>query len=298
MFVRFKQAAFAASVLFVGACASLPAHEALPAEARDKIVNTEVAVPVKQNEIYVFVPDSQVGAATGGGLLGALIDVGINSVRTGKAEDAVKPLRSAVVDYNYDQTLSTEFQKALSQVSWMGVDNVHVIKDVTPAAMDQVFNNSRDGAVLFTVTDYRLSNDADVLSVTVTAALFARSDALRALKPAKSGKSQTALPNSLYHNTLLFETMAPNATSDRPHNIDMWSANNGAALRAALQQGASELAALLASDIQHVQGMPDESKGQRELNNQTGQVIAVDTDGSAMRFKDGTLAYATNSVRQ
>src|SRR5438105_2590773 len=75
-------------------------HQSLADAARDKISSTDVVLPIRQNEIYVFVPNSNAAAAAGGGLIAALADAAINSVRTTKAETAVKPLRDALVDFN------------------------------------------------------------------------------------------------------------------------------------------------------------------------------------------------------
>src|SRR5580692_1676538 len=105
MKTHYARLAILLPVLFLGACAGIPPHEALPDAARDKISSTEVVLPIKQREIYVFVPNSTAGAASGGGLIGALVDAGINDIRTSKAEAAVKPLRDALVDFDFDKIL-------------------------------------------------------------------------------------------------------------------------------------------------------------------------------------------------
>jgi hypothetical protein len=290
---------FLAMAIGVGACATpVPPHEALPLAARDKIANTELAVPIKQSEIYVFVPNSQIATYGGGGLLLALIDVGVNSVRTGKAEDAVKPLRDSIVDFNFDETMSSELRTSLSAVSWMGVDSVHPVKDVTNKNLDGILDASKDGAVMFATTDYHLSNDADLLYITLNASLFANNDALRALKQTKKSDIKTMLANALYHNVLVFVVKPDGATSDRDKNIALWSANNGAAMRTALKSGASELAAMLAADVQQSDPpAPGDAKGERTVEGITGQIIASDAGGSVVRFKDGTLKYASTSVQ-
>src|ERR1700683_849873 len=93
----------------LGACSSVPVHESLPVAAREKISSADVFVPIRQNEIYVYVPPSTAGSSAGasagllGGLVGAAIDAGVNDVRSSKAETAVKPLRDSLVDFNFDQ---------------------------------------------------------------------------------------------------------------------------------------------------------------------------------------------------
>src|SRR6185437_6348792 len=100
--------------LLLGACSTLPVHQALPAEAQDKIASTDVVLPIHQSEIYEFVPNSTGGAVAVGGLLGAIIDAGVYDVRTSKAETAVKPLRDAIVDYDFDKAFQSDMKGALA----------------------------------------------------------------------------------------------------------------------------------------------------------------------------------------
>src|SRR5215469_3554927 len=147
------------------------------------------------------------------------------------------------------------------------------------------------GAVLFVTTDYHLSNDGDVLYVTVAASLFGNNDALRALKTPQAKPPRTSLKNALYHNTLVFETKIAGSTSDRDHNIASWSADHGAAMRAALDTGTRELAAMLSADIQRGASDSADPPGAHmaTVENQTGTILGSDDNGSVVRFKDGTL---------
>ena len=292
------------TVSSLAACAGIPPHEYLPAPARDRIATTDVVVPIRQSEIYVYVPPSTAGATGGaafgivGALVGAMVDASVNSVRTSKAEAAVKPLRDSLVDYSFDTSLQGDLKASLGQVSFLNVADVHEVKDVTDDALDAALTGSKQGAVLFATADYHLSNDGDVLYVTVAASLFANNDALRALKAPQSKPPRTSLKNALYHNTLVFETKIPGATSDRDHNIAGWSADNGAAMRGALDTGARELAAMLAADIRRSEsdGVDPPGAVTATLENQTGTVLGSDDNGSILRFKDGTLKFAAKSV--
>lgn len=282
----------------LGACSTLPPHEAFPPAARDKISTTEVVMPIQQAEIYVYVPPAQGGA--GFGLIGALIDVSIDQVRTGKAEAAVKPLRDAVVDYNFDDVFKSEISHSLSAVPWMGAATFRVVRDVSPDTMEKTLKNSQAGAVLFIAADYNLSNDGDELTVKLYANLLPNNDGLRALKPAKKDSKKLALPaNALYRNVLVYKTRIPPAPSGRDGTIAAWSADHGAATRAALGMAAAKLARLLAEDIQRTEedGAAAAKAGNTvKIEGRPGQSIGSDTDGTAVRFADGTLAYVTPSM--
>jgi hypothetical protein len=297
MKTQYARLAILLPVLILGACAGIPPHEALPDAARDKISSTEVVLPIKQREIYVFVPNSTAGAASGGGLIGALVDAGINDIRTSKAEAAVKPLRDALVDFDFDKILRDDVKTSLSQVSWIHGDNTRVIKEVTNDNLDKVLDASKSDAVLFVAADYHLSNDSDEFFITAGVSLFPINDALKAIKA--GGKSpKSSLTNSLYHNSLAFKTKAPNATSDRDQNIATWSKSNGAAMRAALKFGAEKLAALIAADLQGQDNAAASSDAAAAvmIDGQPGDIVSRDADGAIVRFKDGTLAYVTTAA--
>jgi len=268
--------------LLLSACAGVPPHEGLPPAAKDQIASTEVVVPIQQSEIYVFVPQETAGAANG--LIGALVDVTVDAIRTSKAEKSVKRLRDALVDYNFDTVMQRQVQTALLQLPWLHVDNVHVIKETTSDSLDQALASSKDAAVMFTTADYQLSNDGSVLTVTVTASLFPKSDALRALKQGRSSSTLSAPANSLYHDTLKFEMRGPKATTDRDSNMDNWSANNGAAARAGLNQAAAKLSWLLAQDLQSTMTSP------------SGAIANTDNSGSLTREQNGTLSFVALSA--
>jgi hypothetical protein len=250
--------ALGASALGMGACTTvLPEHVPLSLAARDSIASTELIAPIKQNEIYLFVPASQVAAAGGGGLLLALIDAGVDSTRTHNAEEAVKPVRDAIVDFNFDEVMRADLQKSMSTVPFLKLDGARVIKEVTDASLDAAIVQSKASAVLFTTADYQLANDGSTLTVVLWANMFANSDALAALKPPKgNAKLKSALANALYRNRFTYTAAFPGTVGERPANLAVWSANNGAELRKALTDASAALAAKMAEDIQASPGVP------------------------------------------
>jgi hypothetical protein len=238
----------------LSACATAtPLQVPLAQAARDNIASSEIVAPIKQNEIYVFVPASTVATAAGGGLLAALVDAGIDAARTHSAEEAVKPLRDAVVDYNFDETLRIDLETTVSQIDWMHLSGTRVIKDTQPPAIASAITGSKDAAVLLATSDYHLSNDASELTITLAADMFPNSASLKALKTGRAGKTASDPANAVYRNNFSYTAKVPGTAGDRAANITAWSADNGAALRKALNDGASELANRLANDLQSKQ---------------------------------------------
>eukprot|EP01030_Chromulinospumella_sphaerica_P023670 gene23670-23709_t len=235
----------------LSACVTpVPFKVALPTAARDAVPSTEVVAAVKQSEIYVYVAPVNTGGQ--GGLIGALVAAGIDAAVTEKAQTAVKPARDAIVDYDFDGRLRADLQQSLGQVSFLKVDGVRVTKDALQPGLDKAVTGSKSGAVLITVADYQFSADAASVTVTLSADLFANSPALAPFKPTATANSKIVAygGNSIYRNTFTYMTLLPAPTTNRDANISMWAANNGKAIRDALDAGSAAVAGKLATDIQ------------------------------------------------
>jgi hypothetical protein len=260
------------------ACVAVtPDHVPLPAQARAGISSTEVVLPVSQSELYIDVPASHISTATGGGLLPALIDAGIDSARASSAAKAVKPLNDAVVDFNFDTMLADQVRQSMAATDGIHVDTVRVIKDASAASMDQALAASKDGAVLIAITNYHLANDGGSLWIEVHAGLYKNG---AGPKPAGAGGDSPSAPaNALYRNTFWFTTTVPEASANRDHNISVWSADHGARLRADLKRGALKVSQLMISDIQATDATPG---------------IVTSPDGALERKADGTEVFRAN----
>src|SRR6185437_11881716 len=167
------------------------------------------------------------------------------------------------------------------------------VREVTNDKLDGMLDASKDSSVLFVSADYRLSNDGDVLDIVAMASLFPKDDALKAMvKTASTSGPKTSMANALYRNNFVFELKLPGSTDDRDKNIAMWSADNGAAMRAALDRGAKEIASMVAADLQNgdqpdasateltaeptTTGLPLDAKGKLVINDDRGQLLRMD----------------------
>jgi hypothetical protein len=271
--------------LGLSACARMPPdHVALDIQARNNVHSTDVVAPVRQGEVYVFVPQTSTGGQ--GGLLGALVAAGIDSVRTSKAEDAVKPLRDAVVDFNFDDVLRQDLKASMSKVQWLNVTEVKVIKDVATASLDSAITDSKASAVLMVAADYHLSNDGSTFDIAIKANLFPNSLALTQPKTTDANaKPKSDVNNAIYRNAFTFEAKVPGATEDRDRNMNVWAANHGELLRAATTKGVAKLTELIAADIQEAPLVTTEQA-------KVEKVLGDGPDGVLTRHANGTLAFA------
>ena len=105
----------AACVLFLSACASA-SRVALAPETRAQLGQVKTLACFDQQEMNASITPSNIAQFTGGGLIPALIDAGINSSRAKRAEAAVAPIRDALIGFD----VSAEFNAALTQALGAG----------------------------------------------------------------------------------------------------------------------------------------------------------------------------------
>jgi hypothetical protein len=274
MSFRIGEACALLLAMTLGACATTPTHVALSPAAQANIASTEVVAPILQSEIYVYVPPTTAGQ--GNGLIGALIDAGVDRYRAGTAERDIKGLRDTLVDLDFDRDLKSQLQTSLSKIVWLHLDGVRVVKELTVKGLSDDITGSKDSAVIIAIADYHLSNDGSQLVITANLDLHANSPALAPFKPAgaKADGPVYASSNSLYRNHFTFQCTLHDV-GKRDVNMAAWSANNGAAIQSAMKLGVAKIGDMIALDLQG---------GEVDLS-------ANDPNGAMARLDDGSLLY-------
>ncbi len=306
--MRLRLAALAAIVpaFLLGACVTQgPLNRSIPLAARDKIAATDVIMPIGQNEIVIAIPVSTAGASGAasmgllGALVGSLVDAGIDAGNATAAETSVKPLRNAMVDFSFDDTLNADMQSRITQAAWVNPGGYRVIKEVTPQNLEKVLKDSKASTLLFTSASYSLNFNADHLSITMVSRLLPNTPELKALLPEKFDPkaSQITSANELYRNTFIFDTAVVGATTNRDANIVLWSANNGAAMRDALKLGSAKLTEMLVADLIAEPSLPIDPKT-TTLKTYKGAagiyVVSKDDVGTFIVQQSGLRSYVTD----
>jgi hypothetical protein len=111
-----------------------------------------------QKEILADVEMSQVAMYTGGGLIPALIDVVVESSRASSAEDAVRPIRDALVDYEVGTELRKALVTRLEAISWLHVKKIEVVHDNRQKQISSLLAASSEDALLLLTPTYALSS--------------------------------------------------------------------------------------------------------------------------------------------
>jgi hypothetical protein len=269
------------SLSLLAACVA-PPKRALDPAARN-IGERDAIVIVAQGEIRAIIQPSTAGAASGG-LIGALIDVGINQIKTNSAEAHVRPIRDGLAGYDFDRRALEAARVAAAQVDWLNIRNVTFTKD---SSNDQVlarFDQSAANQFLVVSYSYLFSPNFAQLSVALRAGLYPKTPP-QGVQPAQ----RLARGNELYEEQFVVLADVPSKPDDTDANVAYWGANNAQAARAALDTGIAKVQELLVRSL-------SQSPEAAAALDQGAEARVSDRRGALIeRSPSGTLIYQKES---
>lgn len=236
-------------ILLAGLMAVLVATPAAPSMAGvPKYVLVETARPVAdtrtvhvlvgQEELKSDINPSQVVVATGGGLLGALIDAGINAERAKKAEAAIQPLRAAMTGFDVDELAQASAKAAVEKLPWFQPGQMSFGRDVSQPGRIAVLDASQTAQVAFIEYVYDISPDFKGIRVSMTIQLANR------VAPPKKSPAWRLGSGLVYSQTVTSVVELSNAAGDVDGNVAIWSADGAAKAKAALALAFQNVAVL------------------------------------------------------
>lgn len=224
----------------------------------------EVELLIEQHEINkdIVVSNASAGAAAGGfigALIVASIDVAVNNGRAEDAEEQVKPIRDALVDFDADQVAKTAFERAFKNSATFAVSKVNVLK--TKDETKETLKNLDVPYAITSLVKYSLSADASMLNVSVDAGLYVKDDSLYHKHTGKSAReydiTKLKLQDSLYKNRInLTAKVDELSVSSEAVKLKYWKKDNAAELRRLISFSINKAAEFLAEDMNVVSGEP------------------------------------------
>jgi len=210
-------------------CASVPKNHALAPEAHTIEGGREVQISVAQGEIKTNINQSNVAAAAGGGLLMALIDAGVEAHRAKVAEEAVKPLRDALVGYDFDARAQASTKATLEEIGWFAPRDYGFVKEINADARSARLDATKSDEMAFVDYEYGMSADFDAVEVN-----FRVSIANRQTPPKTKPVTRLYAANLVYHQWHKVVIPLNGAAKDKDANVIRWSANGAALTKQAL----------------------------------------------------------------
>ncbi len=198
-----------ALVLSVGisGCATVREYNRIDAEMRPEIKKMETVLIVKQSELGSDIDQSNISTVTGGGLIPALIDAGINSKRTKKAEALIGPIRDKLIDYDFATKLEGELEGQMKSVNIKGADDVKLVRAEDKQFRQTTLSGSDSDIVMFIDAGYKLSPDFDTVTATANVMAYPVKPSFNPYKEKPNSNEKLAEhKDNVYRNTFKVDT--------------------------------------------------------------------------------------------
>jgi hypothetical protein len=277
-------------LLFSG-CVSL--KQTLPVEARALPGGRQMLVTVGQYEINSSINQSNMTAATGGGLLFALIDAGVNNSRAKSAEEAIVPVRDSMAGYQFDQKALAISERISKSVSWLDIKKIELNKDTSNVRFSNALDSAATDQLLSITYDYQLQPNFEGISVGANVAIL-----LKATPKNAKPEQRALLANAAF--TRMFVCIVPldGVSKERDANVALWTKDNGARIRASLDQALEKLGEAVKKGLELT---PDKLDGLKAVKNTkvnalTGKVIERDAAGTYLLGMDSKIYYIFGST--
>lgn len=260
------------TLIALGACA--PFHKPLAPEARARITEVDLRVVVAQETFMFTAQGSNVSAALGGGLIGALID---SSVQRSRQKDMASQIQATVgplldLDYRVEATAAVDALQRASAFP-LKLSSAQVLAGM-PGKRDhdaRVAAAGKSPAYLLMWVHYELAPDLSVFGTRSTVQLW-----------------QDGKPDPSYRAGVVYQTRLKGGTRDAL--MKRLTDNQGARLRTLMRESMQESLRMVAADL----AVPEASIAVR-----SGQLrsASVWTQGVWIPVKDMKLIDET-PVRQ
>jgi len=229
--------------LIAGCATKQPSYIPLPSQAAQAINSSNVVILSTQHEITAEVDTSNVATAMGGGLIPALIDVVIEHSRSKSAEEVIKPVRDALIDYDIGAALRNSSGERLSAIPWLKVQKIEVLSSAGTDLVTNLLASSSEDILVIVTPSYTLTSDFSTLTTNAVLEVYPRSSNLKKFE--KTEGRQSDKPTPIYKNQASHMYNLPSNPSDQNNASLEWAKNNGALIREGLKQGVQAISDIL-----------------------------------------------------
>lgn len=264
----------------------------LPDAARTVEGGRDVRVLLTQPEIAPEINVSNVVVATGGGLIGVMIDAKVNSDRTKRAEGIIAPVRNALAGLDVEAMAMTATRSLAERAPWLDARGVTLGRDGSMLGMIAVLDAAPTSQVAFVEYVYDLSPDFSAIRVSVTQRFLNK-----AVPDGKKPDSRLFIKYAAYWQTATAVVVLPSPSKDPAENAARWAADDGALARKALELAFQDAAALAARsyDLKEEELKPMNAKDKKyeALGGYGGRVQEDGPDGLLLFTGSGFVRVRT-----
>jgi hypothetical protein len=231
-------AALLSITLLLGACAT-PMRVSLTPEQRGKITELTAHVVVVQDEVIAAVQPSNVSVATGGGLIGAMVDSHITNNRVKESQQTLGPFYAAIEDIDYRKEFNEAIRRELAgyqiKVGHLTTTPRALTNDALAKMRAQLAPSQ---ALLVVYPRYFLTMDFRNLDAESVVTMWTKPD------PNAAGTSATS---PIQRGVLYYQSQG--VGSGGKESVALWSAQNAALFRTVLRESITETLRMILLDM-------------------------------------------------
>jgi hypothetical protein len=227
-------------------CANIPQSKSFDESMKIVPHGRDVIVSVPQSEANVNVDASNLTGAMGGGLIFVLIDMAVDKSRASAAEVTIKPIRAALIDYDFEQNSLEAVKLASSKVNWLSANGIAFTKDATDENFAKLMDVSSASQIMYNNFDYVFSGDFKSLYVGLKTTVVPKSAPL----PDEKATERLSYKKAVYYGKWIYTVHLPSPNKDARTNAERWAENHGVLARDALDKGIAQVTQDLVSDLQ------------------------------------------------
>lgn len=218
--------------LVLGACA-MPVRVTLTPEQRAKITEIKAHVVVVQDEVIVAVQPSNVGVATGGGLIGAMIDSSVTNSRVKASQEIMGPFYALIEDVDYRKEFNEAIRRELANYPIKVAQFTTTPRALSKDALVKLRSELQTGQALLVIYPrYSLTMDFRNLDVEAIVSMWTRDGA----------------PDTPVQRGVLYYQSQPVGSGGK-ESVALWGDQNASAFRVAIRESIVETINLVLMDM-------------------------------------------------
>lgn len=297
--IRLRLVATLSVALLLTACAA-PMRASLTPEQRGKITGLTAHVVVVQDEVIAAVEASNVSAALGGGLIGAMIDSKVTNNRVNESQQALGPFYAAIEDVDYRQEFNGSIERGLAGYPIKVGKVTTTPRALSDAKLTQLRKDLQPGQALLVISPrYTLSMDFRSFDSESVVTIWLRPEASDSRMPSQRG--------------VLHYQSAPVGPGGR-ESLAQWAAKDAAAFRDVMRESIAETVRMVMLDIDVAASSAPPAKDLRSfafnfgagkgeikgtvLKSENGRTILLGSDQKLYSLPDAGAAATTASAQK
>jgi len=242
----------------LSACASTtPDFNRIDPKARTYIKKMDSVLISRQTQVGADIKVSKLSSYIQGPALPVVIDIGLNTYRSYKANEIMEPIHGTLSDYDYTEVIKTQFNQALENSKLEGANGLKILQNEPVGFRTAYIQQSTADAVMFIDVHYAFTPNFDALNLKSDVMVFPVNTSLYPFKEKPDYDDIIEYEDNIYRNQFMASIPVGIKEGSKEENGIAWADMSEEKLEGRMQKAAQKLADFIANDLS-LDEVPDE----------------------------------------